>query len=76
VALGALTYNGIETYEVFYQPGMYKASPIGMMVVGSIILLIAFMGCCGVLRESKCMMVTVRKCFVSFIDFVFVDFVS
>jgi hypothetical protein len=38
----------------------FAASPIALMVVGSIIFVIAFYGCCGAIRESHCMIVTVR----------------
>lgn len=32
---------------------------ITLIVIGSIIFIIAFLGCCGAIRESHCMMVTV-----------------
>jgi len=58
VTIGALSFNGFKTYENFIDLKAYQAPPIGMMVVGGIIVLIAFMGCCGTVRESKCMMMT------------------
>ncbi|CAH2041196.1 unnamed protein product, partial [Iphiclides podalirius] len=36
----------------------FQVAPISSMVVGSIIFLIAFLGCCGAIRESNCMLVT------------------
>ncbi|XP_052749599.1 CD63 antigen-like [Galleria mellonella] len=35
-----------------------EIAPITAMVVGSIVFLIAFYGCCGAIRESNCMLVT------------------
>lgn len=58
ITIGALSFNGFKTYENFVELKAYQAPPIGMMVVGGIILFIAFMGCCGTVRESKCMMMT------------------
>lgn len=34
---------------------------ITLIVLGSIIFVIAFLGCCGAIRESHCMMVTVSS---------------
>lgn len=30
-----------------------------LMVVGSVLLVIGFLGCCGAMKESKCMLLTV-----------------
>ncbi|XP_073946443.1 23 kDa integral membrane protein-like [Choristoneura fumiferana] len=38
--------------------GFYEFGPIASMVVGSVVFLIAFLGCCGAIRESNCMLVT------------------
>lgn len=39
--------------------GLVKASAIVLIVVGSIIFLTGFLGCCGAIRESPCMLLTV-----------------
>lgn len=31
-----------------------------LMAIGFLIMLIGFLGCCGAVRESQCMLVTVR----------------
>lgn len=36
----------------------FEIAPITAMVVGGIVFLIAFFGCCGAIRESNCMLVT------------------
>ncbi|CAK1582469.1 unnamed protein product [Parnassius mnemosyne] len=35
-----------------------QVAPISAMVVGGIVFLIAFFGCCGAIKESNCMLVT------------------
>lgn len=64
---GALTYANIDKADYFmdkvHNEVNFTASPIALMVVGSIIFVIAFFGCCGAVRESHCMIVTVRCTF-------------
>jgi len=59
---GALTYANIDKADYFmdkvHNEVNFTASPIALMVVGSIIFVIAFFGCCGAVRESHCMIVT------------------
>jgi len=62
-----MAYSGYHMYAEFVKSGPYLAPPIGMMIIGSIIVIIAFMGCCGVLRESKCMMMTVSDAWSRFL---------
>jgi len=64
---GALTYANIDKANYFLEEVSnqvnFTASPIALMVVGSIIFVIAFFGCCGAIRESHCMIITVRCTF-------------
>ncbi|XP_072929718.1 leukocyte surface antigen CD53-like [Epargyreus clarus] len=39
-----------------------SVAPITAMVVGGIVFLIAFFGCCGAIRESNCMLVSYSIC--------------
>lgn len=32
-----------------------------LIAAGAVLLVIGFLGCCGAIRESKCMLLTVRK---------------
>lgn len=52
-----LSNYGIETYV----PDKYQLNlpPILLLVVGSIIFITAFFGCCGAIKESTCMLTTV-----------------
>lgn len=65
--VGALSYANIEKADFIMEKVNnevnFAASPITLIVVGSIIFVIAFFGCCGAIRESHCMIVTVRCTF-------------
>lgn len=64
---GALTYANIDKVDYYMDKVQNEvnisASPIALIVVGSIVFIIAFYGCCGAIRESHCMIVTVRCTF-------------
>jgi Tetraspanin family. len=65
--VGALSYANIDEASYFMDKVNNEvnvsASPIALIVVGSIVFIIAFYGCCGAIRESHCMIVTVRCTF-------------
>jgi len=61
ITAGALSYVGYDKYlEIAKEVDLdaYKAPPILMMVIGSIVFVIAFLGCCGAMQENNCMMMT------------------
>jgi len=59
VTAGVLTLTGYQDYQhLVPQLDEYKAPPILLIAAGCAVFLIAFMGCCGVLRENNCMMMT------------------
>jgi len=58
ITIAALSLSGFREYEEYVDLSMYSAAPITTIIFGSIIFLIAFMGCCGVLRENSCMVMT------------------
>jgi len=59
IVFGALTQSGYQKYlEFLGELGAYQAPPIIAIVVGSIVFIIAFAGCCGAIRESNCLMMT------------------
>jgi hypothetical protein len=59
ITAGALTLSGFDEYKEYFDMSGYNAAPITSIVFGSIVFLIAFMGCCGVLRENNRMLMTV-----------------
>jgi len=58
IVFGALLFSNIHTIDDFAEAVQTQQVPITMIVLGSIILLISFFGCCGAIRESYCMSMT------------------
>lgn len=48
----------IEDLSEVFESYELKWTPIVLIVIGSIILVISFFGCCGAIRESTCMIMT------------------
>ncbi|OON14177.1 tetraspanin family protein, partial [Opisthorchis viverrini] len=38
---------------------IWQAAPIALIVLGAIILLVSFLGCCGAIKENVCMLYTI-----------------
>ena len=57
VALGAVIKGYYNKYLDFLGDGVVGA-PILLIIVGIVIFFVAFMGCCGAIRESYCMTMT------------------
>lgn len=57
IVYGVIVLNSIGAIEVNGQVGFppQAAVPIGLITIGSIVLFIAFLGCCGAIREDVCM---------------------
>ncbi|XP_005179678.1 23 kDa integral membrane protein-like [Musca domestica] len=57
IVFGVLILNSIGMIEVDGQTGFppQAAMPIGMITIGSIVVFISFLGCCGAIREDVCM---------------------
>ncbi|CAL8126394.1 unnamed protein product [Orchesella dallaii] len=62
VTFGVLVFTGYQGFQDEYahvvKVDSFKAPPIILIAVGAAVFFIAFMGCCGVLRENNCMMMT------------------
>lgn len=57
IIIGAMIQSSYHHYENFIGETFWTA-PIVMMIVGSMIFVISFLGCCGALRESSWMILT------------------
>ena len=57
MALGAVIKGYYNKYLDFLGDGVVGA-PILLIIVGVVIFFVAFMGCCGAIRESYCMTMT------------------
>ncbi|KAJ9576359.1 hypothetical protein L9F63_006771, partial [Diploptera punctata] len=55
---GAISYANIDEINHALKDVNIQGSPIALIVVGSIVFIIAFYGCCGAIRESHCMIIT------------------
>ncbi|XP_037069099.1 CD63 antigen-like isoform X1 [Pollicipes pollicipes] len=57
VAMGAVIKGYYDKYLDFLSDDVFSV-PVLLIVVGVIIFFVAFMGCCGAIRESYCMTMT------------------
>nr|AJF38198.1 cd63 [Locusta migratoria] len=57
VSVGALALSNFSSYDPFFG-GTVIAGPIVLLIVGVIVFIVAFFGCCGALKENHCMVVT------------------
>ncbi|XP_066997503.1 23 kDa integral membrane protein [Anabrus simplex] len=57
LVLGILVLTETEVYQEFLA-GKFHAPPILLIVIGCIVFVVAFLGCCGAIRESHCMVIT------------------
>lgn len=58
IVFGALLFSSIHSVDDFAEALQTQQVPVTMLVLGSIIVLISFVGCCGAIRESYCMSMT------------------
>jgi CD63 antigen len=65
--VGAVIQSSYRHYENFVGEN-FRTAPIVLMIVGSFIFIISFLGCCGALRESSWMICT----FSFFLTLVFI----
>ncbi|XP_075977108.1 tetraspanin 42Ed [Anticarsia gemmatalis] len=58
LGLGVATQLQISPITNIADANGFQVAPITAMVLGGVVFLIAFFGCCGAIRESNCMLVT------------------
>ncbi|XP_034478383.1 23 kDa integral membrane protein [Drosophila innubila] len=58
IVFGALFFSNIQNVDDFTEALRTQQVPVTMIVLGTIILLISWFGCCGAIRESYCMSMT------------------
>ncbi|KAG4070067.1 hypothetical protein HA402_013727 [Bradysia odoriphaga] len=64
LCVGAIIQSTYHHYSTFVGASFWSA-PILLIVVGAIVFVIAFLGCCGALKENSCM-VSAFYCWSSF----------
>ena len=57
IGIGVYIELKMKKYFEFFSVPMISV-PIILMVVGGIILVVSFLGCCGAITNNKCMMLT------------------
>jgi CD63 antigen len=58
LAIGAVIYVVYAHYYNFVYDS-FQSAPLILIIVGVIIFLVAFFGCCGACKENHCMIITV-----------------
>lgn len=61
LAVGVAFFLRIGDIEKIFDEWNVQVVPILFIVIGAIIFIIAFFGCCGAIKESHCMTVTVSQ---------------
>uniref|UniRef100_A0A6P7GRL2 CD63 antigen-like n=1 Tax=Diabrotica virgifera virgifera TaxID=50390 RepID=A0A6P7GRL2_DIAVI len=57
LTVGAVVHIVYAHYSQFVYEG-YQSIPLALIIVGVIIFIIAFFGCCGAVKENHCMIIT------------------
>ncbi|XP_016978736.1 23 kDa integral membrane protein [Drosophila rhopaloa] len=58
IVFGALLFSKVHNFEDFADALRTQQVPVTMIILGAVILLISWFGCCGAIRESYCMSMT------------------
>lgn len=61
IVVGSLLLSNIASFEDLVKDEGMKTPQIFIIVVGIIIFFIATLGCCGAIRENKCMLIMVSR---------------
>ncbi|XP_022920882.1 CD63 antigen-like [Onthophagus taurus] len=57
LTVGAIIHTVYHHYSRFVDP-TFESAPIFFIIVGVIVFVVAFFGCCGAVRENHCMVIT------------------
>lgn len=58
IAIGGIILSKAGDIEAAIKDSNAYSVPITLIVIGAVIFVIAFFGCCGAIRESECMTMT------------------
>lgn len=65
--VGARAQHSLSPYVDLTGENFYISGPIVLIIVGVIVFVVAFFGCCGAVKENHCMIVTVSTLGIVFI---------
>lgn len=57
LTVGSIIYALYHSYSEFVDPS-FGSAPLVLIIVGVIVFIVAFFGCCGAVRENHCMIIT------------------
>jgi CD63 antigen len=61
--------QGVYSKYLDFLGNEFLSAPMLFIIVGVVIFLVAFFGCCGAIKENNCMMMTVRDIIYGFLHF-------
>jgi len=70
LTVGALIQNFYSNYTDFLH-GNFYVGPVLLIILGIIVFVVAFFGCCGAVKENLCMIMTVS--WLAFVYFLYLD---
>ncbi|XP_055296822.1 CD63 antigen-like [Sitodiplosis mosellana] len=68
LTVGTVIFTAFNHYQNFLGEGLWS-TPIVLMAIGAIVFIIAFLGCCGAIKESSCMVLTFSLLLIVIIAF-------
>lgn len=69
LAIGVAFYLRVGDIEKIFEEWNVQVVPILFIVIGAIIFVVAFFGCCGAIKESHCMSITVCETYIFYTFF-------
>lgn len=70
LTVGALIQNFYSNYTDFLH-GNFYVGPVLLIILGVIVFVVAFFGCCGAVKENLCMIMTVS--WLAFVYLLYLD---
>ena len=59
ISVGTIALSQYETIKTEAEGGIITGAAISLIIIGLIIFIISFLGCCGAIKESYCMTTSV-----------------
>nr|XP_031848131.1 23 kDa integral membrane protein-like [Nomia melanderi] len=59
IAVGTVILVVYSGYSNFMDTWFF-AAPVFMIIIGAVVFLVSFFGCCGAVKENHCMIITVK----------------